>query len=151
MKKYIRGRKFDTTTATQIWTKTNGFSVNALNYTEESLYLKKSGVYFLYQKSGPLGKFAVKKGIKNVGQETITPLTYKQAVDWAIKRLPSDLFNKYFDRLTEDQTKVTRTYSLSKEAVAILKRANQVTGIDQSELLEQLIRKNLTKYTKRSN
>ena len=28
MKKYIQGRKFDTSTAKQVWTKNNGFGVN---------------------------------------------------------------------------------------------------------------------------
>lgn len=148
MKKYIQGRKFDTSTAKQVWTKNNGFGVNALNYTEETLYLKKSGVYFLYQKSGPLGDFAIKKGQENVGRELITPLTYKEALKWASNKIPSEIFSKYFDKPTEDQTRVIRSYSFSKQAVAILKRANQVTGIDQSDLLEKLIIDNLAKYVK---
>lgn len=148
MKKYIKGRKFDTATAKRVWTRNNGFGVNALNYTEETLYLKKSGVYFLFQKSGPLGEFAIKRGKENIGREIITPLTYKEALEWAINKVPSEIFSKYFDKPTEDQTRVIRTYSISKQAAATLKRANQVTGIDQSELLEKLIMRNLVKYTK---
>ena len=124
MKKYIQGRKFDTSTAKQVWTKINGFGVNALNY------------------------FAIKKGQENVGRELITPLTYKEALKWASNKIPSEIFSKYFDKPTEDQTRVIRSYSFSKQAVAILKRANQVTGIDQSELLEKLIIDNLAKYVK---
>lgn len=62
--------------------------------------------------------------------------------------MPSEIFSKYFDKPTEDQTRIIRTYSISKQAVATLKRANQVTEIDQSELLEKLIMENLAKYTK---
>lgn len=86
MKNYIKGRKFDTATAKRVWTRNNGFGVNALNYTEETLYLKKSGVYFLFQKSGPLGKLAIKRGKENIGREIITPLTYKEALEWLLIR-----------------------------------------------------------------
>lgn len=54
MKNYIKGRKFDTATAKRVWTRNNGFGVNALNYTEETLYLKKVGRLFLISKKWPI-------------------------------------------------------------------------------------------------
>lgn len=50
MKNYIKGRKFDTATAKRVWTRNNGFGVNALNYTEETLYLKKSAYISYFKK-----------------------------------------------------------------------------------------------------
>lgn len=90
----------------------------------------------------------LKEEKKNIGREIITPLTYKEALEWATNKVPSEIFSKYFDKPTEDQTRIIRTYSISKQAVATLKRANQVTGTDRSERLKKLIMENLAKYTK---
>lgn len=145
MQKYIEGRKFNTATARKIGVKTNGFNSNALNYTEEALYLKKSGVYFLYKKSGPLGKYGIKKGNENKGQELIEPISFSKAKIWTKNNLTYDIYSRYFERPTKDEKKVVRTYSFTKEADAILHRANQKTGKDQSQILEDLIKKYLIK------
>ena len=54
MKKIINGRKYDTETAKEIGYWSNGYPCSDFNHCEETLYLKKTGEYFLYGEGGAL-------------------------------------------------------------------------------------------------
>lgn len=58
MKKIINGRKYDTETAKEIGYWSNGYPCSDFNHCEETLYLKKTGEYFLYGEGGALTEYA---------------------------------------------------------------------------------------------
>ena len=57
MKKIIDGRRYDTDTAKKLVNWDNGLPINAFSYTEETLYQKRTGEYFLYGESGAAGRY----------------------------------------------------------------------------------------------
>ena len=58
----------------------------SFEYTEEILYKKRTGEYFLYGSSRPQGKYAKMISENNwSGGETIIPYTKEEAIKWLEK------------------------------------------------------------------
>lgn len=117
MKKVIRGRLYDTETAKPIGS-TSG--------TGETLYRKRTGEYFL-----------------GAG-DRIKPLAYDEARKWAENALDGDEWFAEFGDLEENGDKTTLNISITVGAADIVKRSAQKTGKSVSEMIETLIRENLT-------
>lgn len=96
MKKIIAGKLYDTETAKEIGYWDNGIYGNDFRACEETLYLKKTGEYFLHGEGGPLSKYAVYHGNNTSGSERIFPFTYDEAKEWAEKHLDADTFMAHF-------------------------------------------------------
>lgn len=76
MKKVVRGRVYDTSTAKYIFTAHGGaeFS-NDIFYWEEDLYRKKTGEYFLRCYGGACTEYAEHYGTTSTSGEIIKTLT----------------------------------------------------------------------------
>lgn len=144
MKKIINGKIYDTATAKLCAAAASGGSYSDFDYWHEALYRKKTGEYFLHGEGGPMSKYAESCGQNEWrGGEKIIPLSYEAAQKWAEEHLDGDEYEEIFGAVTEDDSRVTMTYSLPAGLIEQLKREASRRGIGQSELLESLIRDGL--------
>lgn len=119
MKITIRGKVYDTEKASKCGAVENG-------KTNEELFCKKTGEFFLYITGGAL-------------PQTITPLSYADAKRWAEKYLTEDGYNSIFGEVAEDDSKVALNLYIRKCIVAKAKREAAKAGTTVSEYIEQLI------------
>ena len=102
MKKIINGKKYDTETAKKVATWENGLGYKDFGYCEETLYLKKTGEFFLYGAGGPMTKYAqAAYGGGTTSGEDITPLTEAKAKKWAEDHVDADAYEKIFGDVEE--------------------------------------------------
>lgn len=119
MKTTISGKVYDTEKASKCGAVENG-------KTNEELFCKKTGEFFLHKTGGAL-------------TPTITPLSYDEAKRWAEKHLTEDGYNSIFGEVAEDDSKVALNLYLHKSSVAKAKREAAKAGTTVSEYVEQLI------------
>lgn len=101
MKQIIHGKKYDTATAKELGTYSNDGNWRDFNHFEESLYLKRTGEFFLAGEGGPMTKYAYHSGNTSYGSENIIPLTIDQAKAWAEKHLSVDEYEEIFGEVEE--------------------------------------------------
>lgn len=134
MKKVIRGRVYNTATASEIGS-TSG--------TGETLYRKRTGEYFLYCFGGAMSKYGAWHGNTGESGTAIKPLAYDEAKEWAEKALDGEEWLAEFGNLEENGDRTTLNISITVGAADIVKRAAQKKGKSVSETIEVLIRENL--------
>lgn len=102
MKKIINGKKYDTDTAREMGHWDNGRLYSDFGYMEETLYLKKTGEYFLHGEGGPATKYAdyLCENTTSYG-EAIIPLDEDEAKSWAEQRLDCDNYERIFGEVEE--------------------------------------------------
>lgn len=145
MKKVIKGKLYDTSTAKAVGGISYGYQSD-FHYYSETLYRKKSGEYFLHGEGGAASRYAKSCGLNEwCGGEEIKPLTYAQAAAWAEEHLDADEYAAAFGMPDEDDDGERRTvgFRISESALLKLKRAVEQTGKTQAEILEELINGNL--------
>ena len=97
MKKIINGKKYDTNTA-KILGSTGYSHPGDFNYWAESLYLKKTGEFFLHCVGGAMSKYARRIGPDEwTGGEEIRPLSPEEAQKWAEENLDIEEFERIFE------------------------------------------------------
>lgn len=103
MKKIIKGKKYDTETATKLGSWWNEYSYNDFNYAHEDLYLKKTGEYFLHGEGGPLSKYAKYSASNGAyeGNSIIKPLSKEEAMKWGEDKLDVDKYEEIFGEVEE--------------------------------------------------
>lgn len=121
MKKIIRGRLYDTETATLIGEKTSGLPRNDLDYWEEELYRKRTGEYFVFGWGNARSKYGVWKNNHGMSGEKILPLSYEEAAAWAEEVLSPEEYSGLFE-IERDDTTERLTISLSKENISKLRQ-----------------------------
>lgn len=140
MKKVIHGKLYDTDTAKQIAYKAGGAEFNTdFNYWCETLYRKKTGEYFLYCEGGPLTEYATHSGTSSGWGETIRPLSFTEAREWAEENMDGDAFIKEFGEPEEDYSRKTVTFSLKASNIEVLKKKASESGKSMSQLIDELI------------
>ena len=145
MKKVIRGRLYDTNTAKPIGSTFGGAELSTdFHYWEETLYKKRTGEYFLCCFGGAMSKYGVWHGNAGEPGTAIKPLAYDEAKAWAEKALDGDEWIAEFGDPEENGDKTTMNISVTVGAADIVKRAAQKAGKNVSEMIETLIRENLT-------
>ena len=83
MKKIINGKMYNTETATEVSSYSNGGSWRDFSHFCETLYRKKTGEFFLHGEGGPMTKYAESCGQNSwSGGERIFPLTEAKAKEW---------------------------------------------------------------------
>ena len=144
MKKVINGKVYDTKTAQCVAEWSNNLGYRDFSWMEETLYRKKTGEFFLHGEGGPMTRYASSCGSNSwTGGESIHPMTYREAQEWAEEHLDGDEYEEIFGAVVEDDSKTTVAYCLSKQAVEIAKRAASKEGSSVSALIERLILGNL--------
>ncbi len=139
MKKIIRNKLYDTSTAKEI-AEFRDLCGGDKAVTEQ-LFRKRSGEYFLAGEGGPASKYATPSATGGwVGGSAIVPLSYEQARQWGEEHLSADEYAALFGEPSQDDgTKQAVSYSLSTAAVQRAKREASKRGISVSEYVDSLI------------
>ena len=139
MKKIINRRKFDTSTAEYL----GSYQYSApgdFHYTYEGLYRTKAGEFFLHAEGGPASKYSKPAGQNSYsGDETIIPLSFSKAQDWAEENLSGDDYEKIFGEVKEDETKKLMPLMISIEAIEKLTEYSDQYGKEKSDIVESLL------------
>ena len=139
MKKIINGRKYDTETAQMVGEWSEGYR-NDFSYIEEELYRKRTGEYFLYGYGGPMSRYARQVAGGNYsGGESIVPLSYESARQWAEQHMDPDEYEAEFGEVEEGGDVVAVTVRISAAARAKLQRESSRTGESQADIVDRLI------------
>lgn len=140
MKKIINGKKYDTETAKEVGSWENGGSWRDFSHMEETLYLKKTGEFFLFGEGGPMTKYSVSQ-VQNSwsGGSRIIPLSYENARQWAEEHLDADEYESVFGEVEEDETKVSATFRLSASVLEALRRKASESESGLSDYLESIL------------
>lgn len=101
MKKIINGKLYNTETATELGTYWNGYPQGDFSYVSETLYVKKTGEYFLHCEGGPLTEYAKYVGRNKCFGAYIYPYAEKEAKEWAAEKLTADEYEKLFGEVEE--------------------------------------------------
>lgn len=140
MKQIINGKKYDTETAKEIASWSDGLSWRDFHHVVETLYMKKTGEFFLFGEGEPATKYAESTGQNSwTGSSKIIPLSWEAARQWAEDNLDADEYEQIFGEVSEDESRTTITLSMSVGAIEKAKRAAAQAGMSLSGYIESLI------------
>lgn len=99
-KAIINGKRYNTETAEEVATWSNGYSRNDFGFEEQTLYRTKKGVFFVYGEGGARSSYAQSVGSSVTGGDRVQVLTDDEAYQWledhdqveAIERVFPDRF-----------------------------------------------------------
>ena len=126
MKKVIKGKIYDTDKAKELGRWTPNPYGNDFNYHQETLYLKRTGEFFIHE--------------ERYGSNKIRPLTYEEAQAWVEDHLDGDGYMAIFGEPDESDCKQIISLSLTQTAVIKLKQSAAKAGKTMSEYVESLIK-----------
>ena len=97
MKKIINGKMYNTETAMEI-----DFYCNDFDYISETLYIKKTGEFFLVGDGGAKSIYSKSCG-NNIrsGCQLIIPLSEEEAKEWILENCKIDTYIKFFGEVDE--------------------------------------------------
>lgn len=149
MKKVIEGSLYNTETARELGSiEPAGYNHNDFTYFKETLYLTKSGKYFLHGQGGGNSRYGEWVGNTGGWGEQIRPYSLREAKDWAEDNLDGDNYIEIFGNPEEnDETKVTLNLSVSSEFKNKMNQLKQATGKSISELIEEEMKKTYEEKT----
>ena len=102
MQKIVKGKKYDTETASFIGNDSHSNPTD-FHFWEESLYKTKKGSYFLHGEGGAATKYAMRAGQNSYcGGEDIIPLSRDDAYEWAEKHLSTEEIEDEFSDFIEE-------------------------------------------------
>lgn len=103
MRKVIKGKLYDTATATKVAEYENMADVRNFHWFCTTLYRKRTGEYFLHGEGGAMSPYGRSCGQNEwCGGESIRPLTYDDAREWAETYLNADEYEAEFGIPDED-------------------------------------------------
>ena len=135
MKKIINGKLYNTETAHLVGTWSNEMDGD-FSWTEESLYQKKTGEFFIYGQGGAHTRYAQNTDATHWGEgEAITLISYDDARQWAEEHLTADQYQEAFGEVTEDSNHLTNTGYITPavdfkhiQEVLVIKELKQTKG-----------------------
>lgn len=143
MKKIIDGKVYNTETATCIGEWANEYYRNDFKWESEELYKKKNGEFFLYGEGGPMSSYAESTGNRSWSEgSSISPLTSKEAYNWAMEKLSANEFEEIFGAMSEDDTNHLLVVTIPEEVYQSLKTLASNNNKEVSEILTELVHKN---------
>lgn len=101
MKKILNNKLYNTDTAKEVGNYWNGLSQSDFRYFSETLYLKKTGEYFLHGAGGARTDYAEPCGNGWTGSEVIIPYTEEEAKEWAVVHMDADEYMELFGTVEE--------------------------------------------------
>lgn len=126
MKKVIRGKVYDTSTAKKLGMRWIGAEFSRSGW--EELYRKKTGEFFTLYHS------------YSDNSEVIEPITYEEAQRWAEEHLDSNDYTSIFGEPEEDSTKTALNIYIRNDTAAKLKAEAGRQGVSIGELIERLMK-----------
>lgn len=143
MKKVINGKVYDTDTAREVGCFDSGAGDRLFGWSE-TLYVKRTGEYFLFGEGGPGSKYSVRTGVNNTtGSAKIFPLSYDDARKWAEDNLNGDEYIAEFGEIPEDDANAKLTLYLPASTIERAKRKAAQDGTTLSAYIESLINASL--------
>lgn len=125
MKKVIKGKVYDTSTAKKLGMRWIGTEYSRWGW--EELYRKKTGEFFtLYHSYSE--------------SEKIEPITYEKAKCWAEEHLDGDDYIAIFGEPEEDSTKTALNIYIHAHVAAKLKAEAGRQGVSIGELIEKMMK-----------
>jgi hypothetical protein len=82
MKAIIKGKRYDTEKAAEVADEWNGHAKESAKYLRETIYLTKSGNWFLHGAGGSSTKYAVEYGHFGRSGQKLIPLSVTEAKQW---------------------------------------------------------------------
>lgn len=127
--KVIGGKRYDTHTARSLLERSD-YAYGDFRYFKETLYVKRTGEYFLYGRGGAMSKYQSRKGSQWGWGERIIPLQLQQAMAWVSKHFDADDYEEVFGKVDEDGNILGTTESGRKMVsyrlpVAVIDRIRQ--------------------------
>lgn len=139
MKAIINGLLYNTATAKLLGGNGYGYPGD-FRYCYESLYIKKSGEYFLHGMGGALSRYGISTGTNEVsGNETIIPMTPTKARAWAEENLDANDFISAFGTPPESGDRITITAVISADTYEKLRSDAEKADMELSKYIERLI------------
>lgn len=140
MKKIIKGKKYDTETATKVGEWCNTPDTRQFGYVCETLYRKRNGEYFLHGEGGAASKYSRDYGDNRWGfGEVIIPLTFEAAMEWAEANLEADEYEAEFGEVPGDDSTDVVFARVPLKMAAKLERAARESGKSKSEVLTEIL------------
>lgn len=133
MKRIINGKRYDTDTAQFIRTYSSGLSISDFRYYDESLYLKKTGEFFLYATGNGASEYAGRYGDLRGPGEKIVPLTLDEARAWVEKIEDPDLYEELFD--VEEESNIAFSLLLPENLYKMLDDKAAEDGITKKDIV----------------
>ena len=137
MQKIIKGRKYDTDTAQEVCGYSNGLPFGDFDWVQETLYVKRTGEYFLHGKGGARSKYAVPDGDFMGGGSEIIPLSEADAKAFVEENGDTETYERFFGEASEGETRTTIV--LSEGAKKKLQRIALEKRVSISQVIERLI------------
>ena len=137
MQKIIKGRKYDTDTAQEVCGYSNGLPFGDFDWVQETLYVKRTGEYFLHGKGGARSKYAKADGDFMGGGSEIIPLSEKEAQSFVEENGDTETYERFFGEASEGDTRTTIV--LSEGAKKKLQRIAIEKRVSISQVIERLI------------
>lgn len=142
MYKVINGARYNTETAKELGSYSNTYNDRDLNYYMETLYLTKSGKYFLHGEGNAMSQYAECYGANSWGcGAKIIPMTEAEAQQWASEHLDGGEYGAIFGE--EDEPKVGSTpitAILPEDLLAKLDNAKTARRCSRSEIIIKALR-----------
>jgi predicted DNA binding CopG/RHH family protein len=139
--KIINNKRYNTYSARFLGEWNNGKQPGDFEFVRESLYVTKSGNYFLHGEGGGGSDYCAKSLDEhpNGCGEVIKPLSAAEAQRWAEKVLDANEFTVMFTVNTvANETEVEKiTLSLPTSVIKALKERKEATGVNVSWLVAQ--------------
>lgn len=138
MKKVIEGSLYNTETARELGSiEPAGYNHNDFTYFKETLYLTKSGKYFLHGQGGGNSRYGEWVGNTGGWGEEIRPYTPEEAREWAEENLTADEYEEAFGEPEEaSDTKSPLNITVSTEFRSLLQKMKEDTGKSMSQIIE---------------
>lgn len=139
MHKIIANKVYDTDTAKALGNWQRGFS-SEKGYISETLYMKKTGEYFLHGEGGPRSRYAQRVAPNTWGYgERIIPISEEEAHSWAENHLTSASYDLVFGTVVDDESLSSVTLKLKSSTTEKLHRIARKRGLLLSQMAEELI------------
>lgn len=102
MKKIINGKMYNTETAMEIDSYSNDYGYDDFDYVSETLYIKKTGEFFLLGDGSARSIYSKSCGNNSrIGCKLIIPLSEEEAKEWILENCKTDTYIKLFGEVEE--------------------------------------------------
>lgn len=140
MKRIINGKLYNTDTARFIGTAEHG-EPGDIYYCVESLYRKKTGVFFLHGDGGSGTRYAVRSGANWAAGEEIIPISPDEARRWIEQNIPDKYEDVFGPVSEEDVSKRIVSFSLPEDVIGLIADLAAEMEISKSDVVEMAVRK----------
>ena len=143
MQQTIAGKVYDTETAKAMGNWQRGLSSDK-GYISETLYLQKTGEYFLHGEGGSRSRYAQRTAPNTWGYgERIIPMDQEEAHAWAENHLTENAYDKVFGANAQDEVLTPVLVRLKPAVAEKLASAAREQGCPPVDLAEALIAQGL--------